>query len=136
MELRLLGYLDAAYRNNTYNSSHRGQTIFLAEERTVSRDGFGSMIGVESHNNRVVLSTTVSELYSCTKCSGTCQFLRGLWMDSSAARVAIYVRTDANNLVTTASSARLLEQKETMHMIPMLRKESCSGRVDDLAHVS
>ena len=71
-----------------------------------------------------------------TKCFGTCQFLRGLWMGISAACVAIRMRTDANNLVTTASTTRLPEQKETIHMIQMLRKESCSGQTDDLAHVS
>ena len=40
-----------------------------------------------------------------------------------------------NNLVTTASTTHLPEQKETIHMIQMLRKESCSGSLDDLAHV-
>ena len=50
--------------------------------------------------------------YSFTKCVGTCQFLRGLWMDISAARVAIHMRTDANNRVTTASTTRLPEQKK------------------------
>ena len=43
-------------------------------------------------------------------------------MDISAACVAIHMRTDANNLVTTASTTRLPEQKETIHMIQMLRK--------------
>ena len=57
-------------------------------------------------------------------------------MDISAACVASHMRVDANNLVTTASTTRLLEQKETIHMIQMLRKESCSGQIDDLAHVS
>ena len=91
---------------------------FLAEERTVSKDGFGSMIDFESHKiNRVVLSTTVSEFYYFTKCFGTCQFLRGLRMDISAACVAIHMRTGANNLVTTASTTRLPEQKGTIHMI-------------------
>ncbi len=45
------------------------------------------------------------------------------------------MRTDANNLVTTASTTHLPEQKETIHMIQMLRKESSSGSIDDLAHV-
>ena len=43
--------------------------------------------------------------------------------------------TDANNLVSTASSTRLPEQKETIHTIQMLRKEACSGGIIDLAHV-
>ena len=57
-------------------------------------------------------------------------------MDISAACVAIHMRTEANNLVSTASTTRVPEQKETIHMIQMLRKESCSGQIDDLAHVS
>ena len=54
----------------------------------------------------------------------------------SAACVAIHMRTDANNLVTTASTTRLPEQREIVHMIQMLRNESCSGQIEDLAHVA
>ena len=84
---------------------------------------------------RTVLSTTVSELYSFMKCFGTCQFLRGLWMDVSGSTASLHMRTDANNLVTTASTTHLPEQRETIHMINQLRKESLSGAIDDLAHV-
>ena len=56
-------------------------------------------------------------------------------MDISAEASEIHMRTDANNLVTTASTTHLPEQKETIHMIQMLRKESSSGSIDDLAHV-
>ena len=45
------------------------------------------------------------------------------------------MRTDANNLVTTASTTDLPEQKETIHMINQLRHEACSGSIEDLAHV-
>ena len=45
------------------------------------------------------------------------------------------MRTDANNLVSTAKTTRLPEQKETVHMIQMLRQESMSGAIQDLAHV-
>ena len=45
------------------------------------------------------------------------------------------MRTDAHNLVSTAGTTHLPEQKETIHMIQMLRRESSSGRIDDLAHV-
>ena len=69
------------------------------------------------------------------KCFGTCQMLRGLWMDISSACADVHLRTDANKLVTTASSTHLPEQKETIHMFQMLRKESCSGSIEDLAHV-
>ena len=37
-------------------------------------------------------------------------------MDISAACAAIHMQIDANTLVTTASSTRLPEQKETVHM--------------------
>ena len=51
-----------------------------------------------------------------------------LRMHISAACVAIHMQTDANHIVTSASIARLPEQKETIHMIQMLRKEACSGQ--------
>ena len=56
-------------------------------------------------------------------------------MDMSGSAAEVHMRTDANNLVTTASTTHLPEQKETIHMIQMLRKESSSGSIDDLAHV-
>jgi len=133
---RVLGIPDAAYRNNADGSSQRGQTIFLAAPRERTSDTKGSLIDYESQKiKKTVLSTTVSELYSFMKCFGTCQFLRGLWMDISGEAADLHMRTDANNLVTTASTTHLPEQKETIHMIQMLRKESSSGNIDDLAHV-
>ena len=56
-------------------------------------------------------------------------------MDIPACRADVHIRTDANNLVTTAQSTHLPEQKETIHMIQMLRKEATSGSIDDLAPV-
>ena len=47
----------------------------------------------------------------------------------------IRVKTDAKNLVTTAITIHLPGQKETIHMISMLRKEACSGSIQDLAHI-
>ena len=138
--LRLIGYPAASYRNNDDKSSQRDQVIFLAEPRDrKSNTGnfLGSLIDYESQKiKRTVLSTTVSELYSFMKCFGTCQFLRGLWMDISGSRAEIHMRTDAKNLVTTASTTHLPEQKETIHMISMMRKEACSGSIADLAHAS
>lgn len=69
------------------------------------------------------------------KCFGTCLFLRALWADVSGEIVPIHVRTDANNLVTTAQTTHLPEQKETHHLIQMLRHESNTGQLDDLSHV-
>ena len=40
-----------------------------------------------------------------------------------------------NNLVTTARTTHQPEQKETTHLIQMLRRESNSGAIDDMAHV-
>ena len=51
-------------------------------------------------------------------------------------KLQIHMRIDAKNLVTTARTIHLPEQKETIHMISMMRKEACSGSVHDLAHIS
>ena len=56
-------------------------------------------------------------------------------MDLTAETAELHMRTDANNLVTTASTTHLPEQKETIHMINQLRTEASSGAIDDLAHV-
>ena len=56
-------------------------------------------------------------------------------MEISGEIANIHMRTDAKNLVTTASTIHLPEQKETIHMISMLRKEACSGSIHDLAHI-
>ena len=124
--LRIPGFLDASHRNNDEGSSQRGMTMFLAESRErSSRDGmtYGSRIDHESQKiKKTVLSTAVAELYSFIKCVGSCQFLRGLWMDISGEVAHIHVKNDGKNLVTTASTTHLPEQKETIHMI------SCSER--------
>ena len=48
-------------------------------------------------------------------------------MDLSGEVADIHMRTVAENLVKTARTIHLPEQKETIHMISMLRKEACSG---------
>ena len=134
---RIVGYPDASFRNNADKTSQRGQAIFLAEPRAQGKiDTRGSLVDYESQKiKRQTLSTTVAELYAFMKCFGTCQFLRGLWMDISGTVAEVHMRTDANNLVTTASTTHLPEQRETIHMINQLRTEACSGAIDDLAHV-
>ena len=57
-------------------------------------------------------------------------------MDLSGEIANIHMITDAKNLVTTARTIHLPEQKETTHMISMLRKEACPGSIHDLAHIS
>ena len=61
--------------------------------------------------------------------------LKGLRKDISGFDACIHTRTDANNLVTTASTTHAPEQQETIHMIQMLRKEACSGALADLSRV-
>ena len=56
-------------------------------------------------------------------------------MDISSEVTNIHMRTDAKNLVTTARTIHLPEQKETIHMLSMFRKEACSGSIHDLAHI-
>ena len=135
--LRIVGYPDAAYKNNPDKSSQRGQCIFIAENRQQGKNNAkASLIDYESTKiKQTVLSTTMSELYSFSRCSGTCQFLRALWMDMSGNDIFVNMRTDANNLVTTAKTTHLPEQKETIHMINMLRGQCQSGNIEDLSHV-
>ena len=56
-------------------------------------------------------------------------------MDVSCSVADLHMRTDANNLVTTAHTTHLPEQQETIHMIQMLRKEAVSGSIEDLGHI-
>ena len=63
-------------------------------------------------------------------------FLRGLWADCSGDALPIHIRTDASNLVTTAHTTHLPEQKETHHLIQMMRHESNTGQIHDLSHVT
>ena len=105
--------------------------------RSVTLSACGSLIDYESTKiKKVVHSTTMAELYALFKAFGTCLSLKGLWKDMTAQDVQIHVRTDANNLVTTAQTTRQPEQKETLHLINQLRHETCSGLIDDLSHVT
>ena len=63
-------------------------------------------------------------------------FIRALWADVTGEIIPIHIRTDANNLVTTAQTTHLPEQKETHLLIQMLRHESNSGQLDDLSHIA
>ena len=74
---------------------------------------YGSLIDYESQKiKRTVLSTTVADLYCFMTCFGSCQFLRGLWMDLSGEIADIHMRTDAKNLVTTARTINSLARTE------------------------
>ena len=75
---RLMGFPDAAYKNNADGSSQRGQCIFICQPRSKEGDTKRSLIDYESHKiKRTVLSTTVAELYAFMKCYGSAQFYRG-----------------------------------------------------------
>ena len=63
-------------------------------------------------------------------------FIRALWADVTGEIIPIHIRTDANNLVTTAQTTHLPEQKETHHLIQMFRHESNTGQLDDLSHIA
>ena len=144
---RILGFPDASYRNNSDKSSQRAHVIYLAEERQPYNSRYsekknssatrGSIIDYESHKiTTTTQSTTVAEPQALMRCFGTCLFLRALWADVSGQILPIHLRTDANNLVTTAQTTHLPEQKETHHLIQMLRHESNTGNIDDLSHVA
>ena len=57
-------------------------------------------------------------------------------MDMSGEAAEIHMRTEAKNVVTTARTIHLPEQRGTIHMISMLGKEPCSGSIHDLAHIA
>ena len=135
--LRLIVIPDASYQNNSDGSSQRGLVICLAEQRKPNQTGTrGSVIEYESHKiNRTTLNVTVAELYSLMKGYGTGQWIRGLWTDLSGEQVELHLRTDALNLVTTARTTHPPEQRETIHMINMMRHEAQQGSWDDFGHV-
>ena len=75
-----------------------------------SKNHKGSLIFFEPTKIKLTtLSTTVAELYALMKCCGTCQMLRGLIKDITGLSSEIHMRTDANNLVTTASTTHVPE---------------------------
>ncbi len=135
--LRIVAFPDASYRNNEDKSSQMAQVVFICEARVSGRpDVRGTLIDYESHKiKRSTQSTTVAELTACMRSHGHSQFIRGLYMDLTGDDLEIHVRTDANNLVTTAKTTHLPEQKDTIHMITMLRKECNSGSIHDMSHI-
>ena len=124
----------------TVTNLHSARWLFSwlnqGRKRVKTLESRGSLIFFESTKiKRTTLSTTVAELYALMKCYGTCQMLRGLIKDITGLSSEIHMRTDASNLVTTASTTHVPEQQETLHMIQMLWKEACSGSIADLSHI-
>ena len=140
------------------NPSQRAHVIFLAEDRklptkgTYCNSGYdkqthrlhgsesatrGSIIDYESHQiTTTTQSTTVAELNVLMKCFGTCFVSESVIGRHKREIVPFHIRTDANNLVTTAQTTHLPEQKETHHLIQMLRHESNTGHLDDLSPIA
>ena len=56
-------------------------------------------------------------------------------MDISGEVAKVHMRTDAKNLVMSARTSPLPEQKETIRLISILRKEACSVSIHDFAHI-
>ena len=69
------------------------------------------------------------------KCFCSCRFLCGLWIDLFGEVANIHLSTDGKNLVTTARTIHLPEERESIHVISLLQKEACSGTTHDLDHV-
>ena len=92
--LRLIGIPDAAYKNNEGKYSKRGLCIFLAEPRQGKETSTrGYLIDFESKQVRATtMRTAVAELYSFMKGFGTCQFLRGQWIDISGQCSEVHMR--------------------------------------------
>ena len=67
------------------------------------------------------MSTTVAGLRGLMRCFGTCLFVRGLWSDISGELADVHFRTDANKLVTIASTSHQPEQKESMRLIQTIK---------------
>ena len=118
--------------------SQRAHVIFLAEQEIFAR-AHRTREAHWSTMRRIRLPPqpcrTVAELHGLMRCYSWALFLRGLWSDITGEIADVHIRTDAFNLVTTASTTHQPEQKETMHLIQMLREESNSGQMHDLAHV-
>ena len=105
---RTVGYPDASYRNNEDKPAQRAHVIFLAEQRDLcqgSSNSRGSLVDYETHKmTAATMSTTVAELHGLMRCYGSALFLRGVWSDITGEIADVHIRTDANNLVTTAST--------------------------------
>ena len=85
---------------------------------------------------KTVLSTTVGDLYSFMKCCGSCQFLRGLWMDISGYVANVYMRElKQRTWKQQQEQFTYLNKRRQINMISMMRKEACSGNIHDLAHI-
>jgi hypothetical protein len=56
-------------------------------------------------------------------------------MGISGSAAELHMRTDVIDLVTSTQTKHLPEQREAVRMITQLKREVCSGAIDDLARV-
>ena len=129
--LRIIEFPDASYRNNEDGSSQRGMTVLLSRVAWAinKRRNVIWQVWLIMKAKRLKRLCSPLPWLSCIcimKCFGSWQFLRGFWVDISGEVANIHMRTGAKNVVTTAGTIHLPEQKETIHVISMLRKEACS----------
>ncbi len=109
--------------------------VFLCEKCSASPHGKGVLIDYQFHKiKRTTLSTIVTELYAVLRVFGTGQFLKLPWVDISGCACPLELRTDADILVTTARTTHAPEQKETTHMVDVVRRETSTGAIEDVAH--
>ncbi len=136
--LRIVSIPDASFHGNADKSSQMGICVFVVKARkTASHHAGGNLIGFQSHKiKKQTLSTTVAELYALLKGFGIGQYLKTLWVDISRRNVPLELRTDANSLMETARTTHAPEQKETTHMIDVIRRVTSTGAIDDLHTLS
>ena len=122
---RIIGIPDAAFRNNSGRSSQRAMTTCIADERVKGRIGETIVVLCSLSLRRSSALPLALLLQSCmlprsvlvhVRCFEDCA------RDISGMDAEIHIRTDANNLATTASTTHGPEQQETIYMIQMLRK--------------
>ena len=124
---RIVGHLDASYRNTEDRSSQR-MLSFLLENEIFARVHRGCLVHCEVR--KVAATTepiTVAELHGLVKRYGSSLFLR-LWSGFTGGIADVHIRTDANNLATTAPTTHQPEQKETVRPIQCCRRKAIANR--------
>ena len=130
---RLMGFQDAAYKNNPDGSSQRGQCVFICQPRNKGRDTEGSLIDYESRKiKRTVLSTTDAELHAFMKCYGSAQFYRGLWMDMTAqqpveAHASTRLHSKQSGFIPQRSASPMDVKRVCQQGLPAYRCQSQHG---------
>ena len=142
-----MGYLDASYRNNDDKSSQRAHVICLAEDRNPKLKGLKQSAAATSSRKSEFSESSIKEISSLKRKLGRLRFsqdyfyhyvhhcrrtrrthalfFKGLWADLSNTYKNRCQQFGDNSWCDSSASRMLL-----------LRKESNSGSLDDLAHAS